>query len=319
MAKPNPIDIFRNDITSIKQQIVREIFKKYLREFFFKYKDPLGWDYFEKYVIGLIRSRHIPAIRDAISKFVAAEPHYGHEGAVRQILIRLVSDLKQEVLAILEQMIKNGDIRKENIKELRALLGAIYQAIAQLFDAEILNVLDGLMQGPDSGDMPGHEEGSYDPGHGGLGWPSTDIGSHVCGCPCATQSGTCTRRTSNPGYCYQHDQVSAATIKAFKGNWKMEGFQVNVPRSAWEASLVLRADRTLSWKETKGANVGAKREGRWTVRDGVVLMVYQAPNVGRVEWKSSSAAKSSMRGSYRTPQAGPQPTGWGGEWSACKV
>jgi len=319
MAKLTPIYIFRDDINSIKQRIIREIFNTYLKEFFFKYNDPIGWDYFEKYVVDRIRTSHIPAIKDAIRKFVEAEPHYGHEGAVRQILFRLISDLKQEVLAILERMIKNGDIRKENIKELRDLLGAIYQAIAQMLNMEILDILDELMQVADSGDMPGHGEAGYDPGLGGFGWPSTDIGSHVCGCACTTQSGTCTRRTSNPGYCYQHDKVSAAIINKFKGNWKMGGFQVNVPRSGWEASLELRANRTLSWKETKGANVGAKREGRWTVRDGVVLMVYQAPNVGRVEWKSPNAAKSSMSGTYRTPEAGPQPAGWGGEWSACKV
>ena len=315
MAKQGPIDIFRDDIDGIRQRIIKEVFEKFLREFFMKYLRKIDWRLFEELVLSRLRNTYMQAIKDAINKFVKAQPEYGHKGAVRHILItRLFNLLKQYARELLERMIKNKDIDKDIAPILRELLDEIYKALDKLFKEEILDILDELMA-----DASPHHGDDLEPGMGGYSWPSIAIGSHLCGYLCETQDGKCKRRTSNPGYCYQHDKVSVATINKFKGNWKMGGYQVNVPRSAWEAALILRANRTLSWKETKGANVGAKREGRWTVCDGTLLMVYQAPNVGRVEWKAPHAAKDSMSGSYRTPEAGPQPAGWGGEWSAQKV
>lgn len=103
------------------------------------------------------------------------------------------------------------------------------------------------------------------------------------------------------------------------GEWRMNGRQTNVPRSDWEAKLVLASNKTLHWTETKGANVGATRRGRWKYDGKVFKMRWVAPRVGLVEWEASSAGPTTMNGSYRTPKAGPQPVGWGGTWSATKI
>ena len=100
------------------------------------------------------------------------------------------------------------------------------------------------------------------------------------------------------------------------GNWRMSGRQTNVERSSWEADLVLHKNGTLNWKETKGANVGATRTGKWSYDGKLFEMSYQAPRSGLVEWRSTSVTKTTMRGNYTTPQTGPQPVGWGGVWSA---
>ena len=100
------------------------------------------------------------------------------------------------------------------------------------------------------------------------------------------------------------------------GKWRMNGRQTNVPRSDWEAELLLRQNGSLVWKGTKGSNVGATRSGRWSYDDRTFTMNYAAPRVGLVEWKSDRVTQASMNGTYRTPKAGPQPIGWGGVWSA---
>jgi hypothetical protein len=103
------------------------------------------------------------------------------------------------------------------------------------------------------------------------------------------------------------------------GKWLMSGRQYNVDRSDWEADLLLYEDGTLTWKETKGANVGAVRQGTWSFDGQKFEMSYKAPRVGLVNWQSSNVTKTDMRdGEYYTPESGPQPYGWGGGWKAHK-
>jgi hypothetical protein len=109
-----------------------------------------------------------------------------------------------------------------------------------------------------------------------------------------------------------------SSVINLSGTWHMSGHQSNVPNSYWEAELILRTNGSLFWKETKGANVGATREGNWNYDDKEFTMHYTAPNSGLVEWESNQVSQSRMEGSYRTPHAGPQPIGWGGSWSANK-
>lgn len=99
----------------------------------------------------------------------------------------------------------------------------------------------------------------------------------------------------------------------------MNGRQTNVPRSHWEADLRLTSDGNLIWKETKGANVGATRFGRWSYDGKTFKMHYTAPKVGLVEWESNVVRQANMNSTYRTPQAGPQPVGWGGTWTAKRL
>lgn len=100
------------------------------------------------------------------------------------------------------------------------------------------------------------------------------------------------------------------------GNWKMTGSQRIFPDVVWEADLILYPDGTLSWTETKGANVGANRIGEWEYDGNTFKMHYTAPNVGLVNWQSSSVTTNSMsNGDYQTPEAGGD---YGGSWSANK-
>ena len=103
-----------------------------------------------------------------------------------------------------------------------------------------------------------------------------------------------------------------APVIALAGKWRMSGRQTDIPRSDWEADLILYPDGTLSWNETKGANVGATRNGTWLFNGDRFTMSYVAPISGRVQWASRTVARSSMSGNYGTEE-------WSGTWSAKKV
>lgn len=103
------------------------------------------------------------------------------------------------------------------------------------------------------------------------------------------------------------------------GRWQMAGVQTNVARSNWQGDLRLYSDGTLRWMETRGANAGATRVGRWSYDGRTFKMHWWAPKVGRVEWQSNQVTRTTMSGTYRTPMAGPQPVGWGGTWSAQRI
>ena len=99
------------------------------------------------------------------------------------------------------------------------------------------------------------------------------------------------------------------------GLWKMSGYQNMFPNFGWQADLLLNANGTLTWTETKGANVGATRSGRWTLSVNKFYFKYQAPNVGMVTWNGTiDNAGRNMNGTYIAGQG----NAYGGAWSARK-
>jgi hypothetical protein len=167
-----------------------------------------------------------------------------------------------------------------------------------------------------------HEEPQPPAGHGYEGMDLPPIGAeetvHPCFRPTKTTGKPCKRRTSD-AYCYQHVKTPIPGLKKFAGTWLMDGRQASVQRSAWEARLELRANGTLTWKETKGANVGAQRDGRWELEGSALHMRYQAPIVGWVDWVAHNPQPTNISGTYRTPEVDPKGVGWGGDWSASKA
>ncbi|MES9905963.1 MAG: hypothetical protein ABW168_25225 [Sedimenticola sp.] len=146
--------------------------------------------------------------------------------------------------------------------------------------------------------------------------------SHKCGAALMSHSGRCKRRTTNNNYCFQHkSRVPSGDALLLAGKWRMTGKQDGVPRSGWRADLVLRKNGRLKWKQTAGANIGAKRNGRWMFADGIFTMVYRAPKVGWVEWRSRKmrVGSKSMGGTYDTPQVAIMGKGWGGGWRATRI
>jgi hypothetical protein len=93
------------------------------------------------------------------------------------------------------------------------------------------------------------------------------------------------------------------------GSWKMAGHQTGF--NDWEADLVLNSDGTLSWTETKGANVGAMRTGTWQFDGSTFTMKWVSPGGGQTVWTSQSVTKSSIGDGTYTVQYAP-----GGTWSA---
>lgn len=144
--------------------------------------------------------------------------------------------------------------------------------------------------------------------------------SHPCGAPCRSHDGRCQRRTSED-YCYQHGDTPGPDAQPLAGKWCMSGQQSGIEHSGWEADLTLEKSGAATWHQTKGANAGAKRAGRWQWNRGVFTLVYRAPHTGRVEWQAwvTPTAASSMGGDYRTPEVAPVGTGWGGTWSASRA
>ena len=145
--------------------------------------------------------------------------------------------------------------------------------------------------------------------------------AHVCGAACLTQDGTCQRRTADDGYCYQHaPEVPDQAAQALAGRWTLVGVQGAFEHSGWEADLTLAKNGTATWKEVRGANPGARRSGRWNLRNGVFTLHYRAPHSGQVEWLARGVlpAARSMSGDYRTPQISSQGVGYGGTFSGEK-
>lgn len=99
------------------------------------------------------------------------------------------------------------------------------------------------------------------------------------------------------------------------GLWKLYGHQNIFPTVQWEADLLLNQDGTLTWTETKGANVGASRTGRWTLSNSKFYFQYQAPKVGMVTWNGN--IDTSGRNISGTYNAGAN-NAYGGDWSGHK-
>lgn len=98
----------------------------------------------------------------------------------------------------------------------------------------------------------------------------------------------------------------------FAGSWKMNGHQTGF--NDWEADLVLGKDGTLTWTETKGANVGAARTGTWQFDGATFTMNWVSPSGGQTKWTSQSVTKDNIGdGTYIVENAP------GGSWSATRV
>jgi len=101
------------------------------------------------------------------------------------------------------------------------------------------------------------------------------------------------------------------------GLWKLTGKQNMFPNLIWEADLVLQPDGKMTWTETKGANVGASRNGNWTLTSGGLYFQYQAPRVGKVTWSGALDAAGTRvnAGTYRAGSG----NAYGGTWSGRKL
>jgi hypothetical protein len=88
--------------------------------------------------------------------------------------------------------------------------------------------------------------------------------------------------------------ISGKSVKSTKskpldiaGKWRMSGHSTEVGRFEWEAILILYRKRpqnsgTLEWRQTKGANAGAHRQGNWTF-NGKTLALRWLTTHGTVE------------------------------------
>jgi hypothetical protein len=95
------------------------------------------------------------------------------------------------------------------------------------------------------------------------------------------------------------------------GDWKMAGHQEGF--NDWEADLVLNSDSTLSWTETKGANVGATRSGTWNFDGNAFTMSWVSPGGGQTSWISRSVSDNNLEDGIYTVEKAP-----GGTWSASR-
>lgn len=96
------------------------------------------------------------------------------------------------------------------------------------------------------------------------------------------------------------------------GFWKMYGHQEGF--NDWEAYMHLKADRTLDWEETVGANVGAKRQGTWSFDGKTLILNWVSPDGGQTSWTSRSVTENSIRDGTYTVENAP-----GGTWFAEKT
>ena len=158
-----------------------------------------------------------------------------------------------------------------------------------------------------------------EPGVGGSDWMINDNDriAMQCSAIAVSTKKPCRHRTVEE-FCYQHKHIITPEMNKYAGKWKMFGRQLLVERSGWEADLEMLANGIIKWRQTKGANVGAKRTGCWTLKDKKIIIRYLAPNVGRVEWETTNINTENMYGNYRTPDVSFRDCGWGGEWNATK-
>jgi hypothetical protein len=98
----------------------------------------------------------------------------------------------------------------------------------------------------------------------------------------------------------------------FAGTWKMDGHQTGF--NDWEADLVLGKDGTLTWTETKGANVGATRTGTWQFDGTTFAMSWLSPSGGQTKWISQSSNQNDIEDGTYTVENAP-----GGTWSATRA
>lgn len=95
------------------------------------------------------------------------------------------------------------------------------------------------------------------------------------------------------------------------GGWKMYGHQTGF--NDWEADLALNKGGTLSWTETKGANVGASRTGTWQFDGTTLTLSWASPGGGQTTWTSRSVSKNFINDGTYTVEMAP-----GGTWYAVR-
>ena len=99
------------------------------------------------------------------------------------------------------------------------------------------------------------------------------------------------------------------------GLWKLAGHQNLFPNVRWEADLLLNQNGTLTWTETKGANVGAFRKGNWTLSGDKFYFQYSAPSVGMVTWNGRiNTTGTSVDGTYNAGNNNAYGGIWGGHY-----
>jgi len=95
------------------------------------------------------------------------------------------------------------------------------------------------------------------------------------------------------------------------GAWKMFGHQEGF--NDWQGDLNLKKDGTLEWTETKGANVGANRQGTWNFDGTTLTLEWISPNGGQTSWISRSVTEDRLADGTYTVENAP-----GGTWSATR-
>jgi hypothetical protein len=112
--------------------------------------------------------------------------------------------------------------------------------------------------------------------------------------------------------CFDGPLTSTEGTVQLSGSWKMAGHQTGF--NDWEADLALNSDGSLSWTETKGANVGATRTGTWQFDGTTFSMTWISPGGGKTNWSSKSVSKNNLGdGTYIVENAP------GGTWTATRV
>jgi hypothetical protein len=91
----------------------------------------------------------------------------------------------------------------------------------------------------------------------------------------------------------------------------MKGHQTGF--NDWEADLALNSDGTLSWTETKGANVGATRRGTWQFDGTNFTMSWVSPSGELTKWTTPSVTEDYLGDGTYTVENAPGET-----WSATR-
>jgi len=112
--------------------------------------------------------------------------------------------------------------------------------------------------------------------------------------------------------CFEGPLNSVNGAVQLSGSWKMAGHQTGF--NDWEADLDLKSDSSLSWTETKGANVGATRTGTWQFDGTTFTMTWISPGGGKTNWSSKSVNKNYLGDGTYTVENAP-----GGTWTATRV
>lgn len=119
--------------------------------------------------------------------------------------------------------------------------------------------------------------------------------------------------SSYTGNLNQTTSSHGALMQKLAGDWIMKGESTGVQNSDWVATLTLKPDGTLGWRETEGAKPGSTRAGTWDYDGTTIILKWVAPKGGQTVWVSNSVKDNSIEeGAYTAVNA---PTG---VWSASR-